>query len=456
MPVPRILVVEDSRSIRTLLAMRLKNFGAEVTLANDGEMGLKKALARPFDLVLSDVDMPVMNGLKLCRELKNHPKTRGVPLILLSSMESDTDIERGFQAGASAYIVKSSPDDFLLRTIEEVLNKQAFQQNRLVMVVDDSLTILRLVESGLAKAGFQVITATNGQRALSNLEIKLPDLIICDIDMPVMNGIEFRSYIRKIPKYSSIPFVVMSANSDRATMRSMMERGVAAYMVKPFNMEQLVITVEKLLTDQFQLILKDRERLESERNLMLGSITSLVQALEARDAYTKGHSDSVSEIVAGMAKLMGFDPNEIEDIKIGALLHDIGKIGVRDNMLLKKGKLTKNEIESFRKHPVMGAEILKPIPSLNNIIPVVLHHHERIDGKGYPNQLKGSQIPLWARMTAVADTFDALTTDRSYREGFSKSIALETINDIRGSQLCEDCTDIFFKWVENQKIVQIN
>lgn len=450
MSVPKILVVEDSRSIRTLLAMRLKNFGAEVTLANDGKMGLEQALSKTFDLVLSDVDMPVMNGLELCRDLKSHPQTRGIPLILLSSMESDTDIERGFQAGASAYIVKSSPDELLLKTIEDVLNKQTFQQNRLVLVVDDSLTILRLVESGLAKAGFQVETANSGPKALGILKNKIPDLIICDIDMPGMNGIEFRNIIRKSPEYASIPYIVMSANSDRATMRKMMEKGVASYMVKPFNMEQLVITVEKLLSDQFQLLLKDRERLESERNLMLASITSLVQALEARDAYTRGHSDNVSEIVAGMAKLMNFDEYDIEDIKIGARLHDIGKIGVRDSLLLKKGKLTSEEIKIFHNHPVIGSEILKPIPSLNSIIPLVLHHHERIDGNGYPGKLKGSQIPLWSRMTAVADTFDALTTDRSYRKGFTKEIALEIINDVKGTQLCEDCTDVFFKWIEIQ------
>jgi len=147
---------------------------------------------------------------------------------------------------------------------------------------------------------------------------------------------------------------------------------------------------------------------------------------------------------------MNFDDNEIEDLKIGARLHDIGKIGVRDSLLLKKGKLTAAEIKIFHNHPVIGSEILKPIPSLNNIIPVVLHHHERVDGTGYPGRLKGSQIPLWSRMTTVADTFDALTTDRSYRKGFTSEIALEIINDVKGTQLCEDCTDIFLKWIESQ------
>ncbi len=445
MTTPSILIVEDSRSFQNILVKRLKSIGARITIADNGQVGFKKALSESFDLILSDVDMPLMTGLEMCRELKDNVKTRGVPVVLLSSKESEDDIDNGFEVGASAYIPKSVADEQLIGTIDEVLNKSLFQRERTVLVVDDSKTVLRLVENGLAKAGFKVITALNGKIALKILQDHKPDLIISDLDMPEMNGFELRDRTMEDPELCSIPFIVMSANNDRSSMRNMVERGAAAYMVKPFNMEQLVITTEKMLSDQFQMLLKDRERLELERKTMLGSITSLAHALEARDPYTRGHSENVSRLVSTIARSMNFSRENVESLKIGAGLHDLGKIGIPDALLLKNAHLTKTERKIFQQHPVIGANILEPIQSLKKIIPVVLHHHERYDGEGYPSKIKGTQIPIWARIIAVADTYDALTTDRPYRKGFPKEVALQIIKEVRGTQLCPECVDVFLK-----------
>ena len=164
-------------------------------------------------------------------------------------------------------------------------------------------------------------------------------------------------------------------------------------------MEQLVILTEKLLSNQFQLLLKDRQRLVSERKAMLGSITALAHALEARDPYTRGHSENVSRFVVSIAEVMNASKEEIQALRIGAGLHDIGKIGIPDSLLLKNGQLTKTEKKIFEQHPVIGSNILQPIPSLKQIIPIVLYHHERFDGLGYPGKLKGKEIPIWARIT---------------------------------------------------------
>ncbi|MBU3914284.1 response regulator [bacterium] len=443
-----ILIVEDSRSLRAVLSKMLKKIGANVTTAKNGQLGFEKALEEEFDLILSDVEMPVMTGLELCENLKGNIKTRAIPVVLLSSMESEKDIDNGFRVGASAYIPKSASEPLLLSTIDEVLNKSLFQRNNTILVVDDSRTVLKLVESNLSKAGFQVITALNGKIALNLLKNQKPDLIISDLDMPVMNGFELCDNVKRDHKLTSIPFLVMSANNDRASMRSMIERGAAAYMVKPFNMEQLVITVEKLLSDQFKLILGERQRLESERKAMLGSITSLAHALEARDAYTRGHSEGVGRIVEGIGKAMNLPKIEIEYLRIGAGLHDIGKIGIPDGLLLKNGKLSKTETRIFQQHPEIGANILKPISSLRDVLMIVLHHHEQYDGSGYPAKLKGEKIPLQARITAVADTYDALTTDRPYRKGFPGEVAIKIIKEIRGTQLCPQCVDAFITWIE--------
>ncbi len=438
---PKILIVEDSRSFRNILKHLLKAVDAVITEAANGKSGLKKAQAEEFDLIISDVDMPVMNGLDMCRALKDDMKTRSIPVILLSSMEKEVDVDKGFEVGASAYLGKSTAEKYLMQTIDDVLHRSVFNRDRTILVVDDSKTILKLVESGLSKSGFQVVSALNGKIALDLLKNMKPDLIISDLDMPVMDGFEFRNRIIEKQKLAKIPFIVMSANSDRASMRNMVEKGAAAYLVKPFNLEQLVILTEKLLSNQFQLLLKDRQRLVSERKAMLGSITALAHALEARDPYTRGHSENVSRFVEYIAEVMIDSKEEIQALRIGAGLHDIGKIGIPDSLLLKNGQLTKTEKKIFEQHPVIGSNILQPIPSLKQIIPIVLYHHERFDGLGYPGKLKGKEIPIWARITAVADTYDALTTDRPYRKGFPKEVALQIIREIRGTQLCPECVD---------------
>lgn len=445
---PKILIVEDSRSFRNILKLLLKSVDAMVTEASNGKSGLRKAQSEEFDLIISDVDMPVMTGLEMCRALKDDMKTRSIPVILLSSMEKEGDIDKGFEVGASAYLGKSTAERYLLHTIEDVLHRTVFNRDRTVLVVDDSKTILKLVEAELSKAGFQVITALNGKYALGLLKNIKPDIIISDLDMPIMDGFEFRNRIVEIPRLSSIPFIVMSANSDRASMRNMVEKGAAAYLVKPFNMEQLVILTEKLLTNQFQLLLKDRQRLVSERKAMLGSISSLAHALEARDPYTRGHSENVARFVVNMAEVMNATKEEVQALRIGAGLHDIGKIGIPDSLLLKNAQLTKTERKIFEQHPVIGSNILSPIPSLKKIVPIVLYHHERFDGTGYPGRLKGKEIPIWARITAVADTYDALTTDRPYRKGFPVEVALQIIREIKGTQLCPECVDALLETME--------
>ena len=445
MTAPKILIVEDSRSLRNILKSKLNRLSDQISEAANGQEGLKKAHEEEFDIILSDVDMPIMNGLEMCLSLKEDMKTRGIPVVLLSSMERETDVDKGFEVGASAYISKSNAEKDLLSTVEEVLHKSVFHRDRKILVVDDSETILILIENGLAKAGFQVLTALNGKNALELLKRMTPDIIISDLQMPVMGGFEFRDKLAVHKRLSAVPFIVMSANSDRASMRSMVEKGAAAYMVKPFNMEQLVILTEKLLSDHYQLLLKDKERLSSERKAMLGSITSLAQALEARDPYTRGHSDNVSKFVVTIAEAMDVSAPDIQILRVGAILHDLGKIGIPDSLLLKNGNLSKMEKEIFQKHPVIGCNILKPIASLKKVIPVVLHHHERFDGSGYPAKLKGAKIPIWARITAVADTYDALTTDRPYRKGFPKEIAYQIIEEAKGTQLCPECADAFLK-----------
>ncbi len=438
---PNILIVDDSSIIRRALTKQLELFGARVTQAEDGQKGLAAALAADYDLIISDVEMPYLDGFGLCEKLKGDARTRGVPVIILSSLDTDGDIEQGFKAGAAAYVTKAEAQHQLNEVIERVLEKSRFHRNRLIMVVDDSMTVRRLVTQALEEAGFQVMAAENGKQAMELIEQRRPDLIVSDIDMPVMNGIDFCKKIHANPDLAVIPFVIMSANSDRAVMRQLLQWGAAGYLVKPFNLDQIVITVEKLLSDHFLILLKEKERLDAEQKMMLASITSLIAALEARDPYTRGHSEAVAGIASLLGEQMNADAEERDSLIIAGRLHDIGKIGVPDHILLKPGRLSDEEFAIIKKHPEIGASILGAIPSMKPLLPVILHHHERFDGKGYPFGLKGVEIMLWARMTAVADTYHALTSDRPYRQGMTHEQAMDIIEDIRGTQLCPDCVD---------------
>ena len=447
----KILIVDDSPVFRTSMKKILGSMNAEIVLAQDGQEGLDLALRKKFDLIVSDIDMPKIDGIELCRSLKNTEATQGTPVVMVSTFDSDSDVDKGFQAGASAYLSKYAIQDSLFDTVESVLTKSRFKGERVVMVVDDSKVVLRIVEKGLAEAGFRVITADNAKKALNLLETIQPDLILTDIEMPEINGFEFCKTVHKNPELSMVPIVAMSTKTDRGYMKRMVQNGASAYICKPFNVDELVILVEKMLSDQFHMLLMERERLDTERNLMIASITSLITALEARDNYTRGHSEAVGRIVSGMLKIGGGNPKEIETVTIGGRLHDIGKIGVRDEILLKPGRLTEEEFAHIKKHPVIGANIIKSIPSFSDVIPIVLSHHERLDGKGYPQGLKGGNIHLWARMTAVADTYHSLTSDRPYRKGMVQGKALQIIEDVSGTQLCPDCVGLFFKWIAQKE-----
>ncbi len=447
MDLTKILIIDDSPFFRNQIENELKSIDASFSHAEDGSKGLDMALLKSYDLIISDIEMPNMDGFALCSKLKANPNTISIPLILISSNDTEQYIDKGFRVGADSYIIKTDLKTKLLDTTLEVLEKSKFHNNNHILVVDDSSTIRSIVKDAFEKAGFNVTTAVNGKDALEMIGLNPPDLILSDIDMPEMSGIELCNRVRTDPELKAIPFVIMSANDNRATMRQLLERGVSAYLVKPFNMEQMVITVEKLLSDQYLLLLKEKERLDSERQFMLSGITSLIAALEARDHYTSGHSQAVSTIVEKMAVKMGMSQEDVESISIAGKLHDLGKIGVPDSVLLKPGKLTKVEFNLVKEHPVVGVNILGNISSLSSVIPAIRHHHERFDGKGYPDGIKGSDIPLWARLMAVADTYHALTSDRPYRDGMSLQKAMDIILTARGTQLCPASVDLFVELI---------
>ncbi len=445
---PIILLVDDSATIRAQYIEILKNLDASLHSAVDGQQALKMTELVPYDLVVTDIKMGRISGIELCRELRHNPKTRDIPIIIVSTFHSDGDVEIGFKAGASAYLSKRDAPRLLLKTVTEILWKYNYVRQRKILVVEDSRTIAKMLELSLAEHAFLVALAENGRVAKERLRVEQPDLIICDLIMPEMNGFEFCKWLKSNPKYSDIPFVAMSVDEDTATVQRIIQYGAAAFVLKPFSMNQLVPLIDRILSDHFKIILKERERLEAERSALVNSITSLVAALEARDTYTRGHSESVSVLATKMLARTAADKADLDLISIGGRLHDIGKIGIRDSVLLKPGRLTDDEYAHIREHPSIGKRILATIPSLERIIPITYSHHERWDGKGYPTGLKAAKIPFWARLVSVADMYDALTSDRPYRDGMSPSKAVDIIDSVKGSQLCPESVALFFEVIE--------
>lgn len=448
----RILVIDSSVAMRGGVKALLTPLNAEITEASNGLDGLNLLSNTHFDVIVTGIDMPKMDGLELCRQVKSTPATQDIPVIILSSSDSEEGVNNAIQAGASAYIEKREARSRLYDTVQKFLSQPSSQPERTIMIVEDSAPARNLVKKGLMEAGFRVITAGNGNEALDLLLSKdRPDLILSDINMPEMDGFELCEALHSDPDFATIPFVVMSTINDRDEMRRIIKYGATDYMVKPFNIDEMVIHIERFLQDRLLLLLKDKERLDTEREMLLGSIASLLSALEARNPGLRNHAEAVATMASGMAKLAGASKKEIEIVALGARLHDIGKIGLKDSILFKPESLNEQELGFFKQHPRIGAHILQAIPRLpSDITSIVLSHHERPDGKGYPKGIKREQIPKWAGITAVADKYHVLTNERPYGQEISQEKAQQIIEDLSGTELCQEYVYLFLDWMSSK------
>ncbi len=380
----RILVVDDSKSVRFALQTNLVEAGFDVVLGVDGEDGLNRALNEDFDLIVTDIDMPKMDGIELCSRLKAEFKTSHIPIIVLSTRDSDKQIEDGFRVGADAYLSKAGGHAGKYWAHQGCPSGPQFLTGSRILVADDSSSIRLFLKAELSKEGFIVETVADGKQALDRVPDFKPDLIISDLMMPEMDGSDLCRALKKDERFSRIPIIIMSTLSDKPLMRRLMREGAATFLVKPFSVAQLSIVIEEIFSSNFRLLLEEKERLQMEHELTLAAIASLVQALEARDSLTRGHSERVALIAVGIGEELGYDQSELDRLLLIGRLHDLGKIGVRDDVLLKESRLDATEFEHVKAHSSMVADILRPIESLHDILEVTLSHHERWDGNGYP------------------------------------------------------------------------
>ncbi|MCR4922447.1 MAG: response regulator [Lachnospiraceae bacterium] len=331
-----------------------------------------------------------------------------------------------------------------------------------VIVVDDDETNLKMAGHILSRAHMRVTAVKSGQTLLDYVkkledEIKLneslvldigddnkkenkkslPDLILLDIKMPGMDGFETLTALKKMNVAKNIPVIFLTADEKEETEAKGLSMGAMDFIKKPFVPEVLTIRVRHMIDlDHLQsdLAYEVEKKTRENESLFFHVVSSLASAIDAKDTYTNNHSGRVAEYSREIARRAGYEGRELEDVYIMGLLHDVGKIGVPDAVINKPAKLTDEEYDIIKNHPVLGARILGNIREMPKLANGARWHHERYDGKGYPDGLKGEDIPEEARIIAVADSYDAMTSHRSYRNPLPQGVVREEIEKGMGSQ----------------------
>ncbi len=333
-------------------------------------------------------------------------------------------------------------------------------KNAHILIVDDEAMIRDLLFAALSREGYSCVQARDADEALTILNSTAINLVLCDIMMPGKSGVDLLKEAKALLPDLSI--IMITALSDMNTALSCIHLGAEDYIVKPFSIDRISITVRNLLEKQ-RLLLENREYSYGLEKKVLDqtnqirqtmqelnkayeqTLTTLMRALDAREKEIGSHSERVMNYTHLLASTYGVKNTALVHMTKGALLHDIGKIGVPDNILLKPGKLTVDEWLEMKRHPQIGFDILSGIPFLKEAADFVLAHHERYDGKGYPSGLAGTEIPLSARIFAVVDTLDAMTSDRPYRKAMTFTAMLEEVKLCCGSQFDPVIVDVFLQ-----------
>jgi cyclic di-GMP phosphodiesterase len=323
----------------------------------------------------------------------------------------------------------------------------------MVLIVDDEYIGRETLQSVLEGEGYELEMAENGLQAIEKAKKLLPDVILLDVMMPGMTGFEVCQRIRNDPQIAEIPIIILTALDDRESLLNALKAGADDFISKPFDRYELrarLMGITRL--NRYQKLIQERAKLREANTQLLSAYEATIEgwshALDLRDRETEGHSRRVTQLTVRLAQALGISDDEIMHIRRGALLHDMGKIGIPDSILHKPDQLTAEEWTIMHNHPQLAYDMLYPIEYLRPALEIPLTHHEKWDGTGYPRGLKGEEIPIVARLFAVVDVWDALTSDRPYRPAWSQAEALTYIREQSGKHFDPQAVDLFFKVVK--------
>ncbi|MCR5691901.1 MAG: response regulator [Eubacterium sp.] len=328
-----------------------------------------------------------------------------------------------------------------------------------VIVVDDDETNLKMAGRILSKANMRVTAIKSGKKLLKYIEEnQAPDLILLDVKMPEMDGFETIRELRKIDKSKNTPVIFLTADESEGTEVKGLSLGAMDFLKKPFVPEILILRVRHMIDlDHLQRNLEEEvaKKTKENENLFLQVVSSLASAIDAKDTYTNGHSNRVAEYSMEIARRAGYQGKFLEDIYMMGLLHDVGKIGVPDTVINKPARLNEEEYNLIKTHSIQGFRILEKIKEMPKLAQAARWHHERYDGKGYPDGLSGEDILVEARIIAVADAYDAMTSFRSYRNPLPQNVVQEEIERCAGSQFDPQFARIMLEMIDEDKDYQM-
>jgi response regulator RpfG family c-di-GMP phosphodiesterase len=472
---PRVLVVDDEKFIREILAEFLGMEGYLVRTAEDGSSALAELGRSHYDLVISDLKMPKMGGMELLEAMaKVAPNALTVIMTGFGTVETAID---AMKRGAYDYILKPFKVEEVTMIVQRGLEKQRLSAENLRL--KEALSLYKVSEAIAASLSLDEVLSTVAESALHEMHA---DLVATWLDDGEGSFCERQHMVNpalkieaKIPglspqalasHFASDPTLVEQGTKGLRFFSGVVEPALVSFTAVPLKMNQRLlgwiaaasVTGGKRFDEGQRKMLSiigsraaaaiENARLYSDlRATFQQTIEGLAKAIDKMDRYTSGHSDRVAMYATYLALRLGFSAEDVEIVRQSALMHDIGKIGCVLN-LNKPGKLSSQEYEIFKKHPGFGRDILDPIKFLHPLIPGVHLHHERWDGKGYPLGLKGSNVPIMARIIAVADTYDAMTSDRAYRQALPHEIATAEIERCASSQFDPDIAGEFNSGIE--------
>ncbi len=481
---PRVLVVDDERVIREILADFLTLEGFWVRTAEDGTAALAELQRHPYDLVISDLKMPKMGGIELLDHIgKVAPNVLTVIMTGFGTVETAID---AMKRGAYDYVLKPFKIEEVIHIIQRALEKQRLAAENIRL--REALSLYKVSEAIAASLSLEEVVHTVRDAAINDVGADVAIVLFDDgegqfheranvrnpafkpdgvtDDEPLaeveakalveyfreeqaltMHGVRILPFLRRVaPQVEPVSMTCVQLRTRQRSIGFLI--ALSFSRGKRFDEGQRKLL--SLVGSRAAVAIENARLYEDLKGTFNQTIQGLARAIDKMDRYTAGHSDRVAAYALLLAQRLGLAPDTLEIVRQAALMHDIGKIGCVMN-LNKPGKLSQEEYEIFKKHPGFGREILEPIKFLHPLVPGVHLHHERWDGRGYPLGLKGGMIPLIARIISVADTYDAMTSDRSYRKALPHEVASGEIERCSGTQFDPECAHGFLKAVEDER-----
>ncbi len=480
----RVLVADDEKVIREILSDFLTMEGYIVRTVEDGQQALKELEQRSYNLVITDLKMPRMGGIELLEEVNR--RGFGVLTVIMTGFGTVETAIEAMKKGAYDYILKPFKVEEVIHIVQRGLEKQQLQQENIqlrgalsIYTMSEALTktlsldtVLDIIVSTTLKesradiAALLLMSEESGEFEVNlrrnmdekNFPEEPEDLNLVEIlehyreDRPILyHGARASRFFARLPSGLHLASFISVPLKIRLEIMGMLN--VYSYTRgHKFNEGQRKML--SILADRASSAIDNARLFQKQQESFQQTIQGFARAMEANDPYTRGHSDRVMQYAQLVAQGLGLDEPHTERICTAALMHDIGKIGIPLDALNKPQKLTKDEYELFKEHPDKGRRILEPIEFLREIVPAVYHHHEQYDGTGYPLGLKGEEIPLEARILAVADTYDAMTSDRAYRSALSHEIAIAELKRCAATQFDPRIVAVFIIEMERWLALQ--